>query len=152
MSDYHHILVGVANSETDAHVVNVAKRFLHDDVILDIVNIIDYPDELLHMNGEAGPIDNQNNVNEHCLEKSEQYLNHLIDECGLKGHKNICLHVKLGNPRSLLAHSLPEEFHSELIIIGRREHFSFEDVLLGSTTKHVASKAICDTLIVNPKE
>lgn len=151
MSDYHHLLVGVANAETDVHVMEVAKRFLHNDVILDIVNIIDLPDELLNMNGEAGPIDNENNVNNHHMQKSETYLNHLVDQCGLSGNKNVRCHIKVGNPRSLLSHTLPEEFHSELIIIGRRRHFSLEDVLLGSTTKHVAAKAICDTLIVDPK-
>lgn len=150
MSEYHHILVAVANKEMDDRIIKVAKNFLHDDVVLDIVNIIDYPDEILHMTGEAlSPVENEEVVKKHCYDNAQDFLDGLANKYELSGLDNVHFHIRIGDPRHLIAKKLPEEFNSELIIMGRSNSISLENVMLGSTTKHVASKAICDTLIVN---
>lgn len=150
MSEYHHILVGVSGEMMDEKVLQTAKKFLHRDVMLDVVCIIDYPEELLEMNGEAGPIDNEKNVEKHQIQSAKNYIHDLLEKEELADHDNVTVHVFVGNARHLLTHELPRQFKSELIIIGRSNHIDFEDMVLGNMTRHVAAKAPCDTLIVNP--
>lgn len=150
MGDYHHILVGISGEMMDDKILSTAERFLNPNVVLDVVCIIDYPEELLLMNGEAGPVDNEYNVNQHHSEKARQYVENLLEQHHLLDKDNVHLHVFIGNARHLLIHELPKQFNSELIIIGRSNHIDFEDMMLGNITKHVASKAPCDILLVNP--
>ncbi|PWG00777.1 universal stress protein [Levilactobacillus bambusae] len=57
-----------------------------------------------------------------------------------------------GNPKSVIAHDVPEEEKIDLIMIGKSGRDALERFLVGSTTDYVVRHAKCDIQIIRDRD
>ena len=86
---------------------------------------------------------------------SEDVQNQLIklkkkaEDAGLS---SVSIHVRFGNPKPVIAREFPADHNTQLIVIGSTGLSAVERLMVGSVTNYVSRSAICDVLIVKPKE
>lgn len=56
--------------------------------------------------------------------------------------------IEYGSPKNIIAHDVPEQLNTDLIMIGATGLNAVERILIGSVTEYVTRTAICDILVV----
>lgn len=148
---YKNILVGIDGSKGSEvaliNALNIAKR---NDAHLDVLWVLDM-NSLEY--GNAGiTLDGERIYQEE--QECERYVNdlkeHLIKE-GLK-EDQISVHLRFGNPKTVIVEDFQPEYHNDLIIVGETGRNFFKRVVVGSVTSYVMQTAKCDVLIARTPE
>ncbi|MDV5972438.1 UNVERIFIED_CONTAM: universal stress protein [Streptococcus canis] len=85
-------------------------------------------------------------------EKLEQEAKHVLDDfekqaraAGIETVKQI---IDFGNPKTLLAHDIPDREKVDLIMVGATGLNTFERLLIGSSSEYIMRNAKVDLLVV----
>lgn len=79
---------------------------------------------------------------------AQEYLENLKDQAKQTGLTDVDIHIRFGNPKTVIATDFPHDHHNDLIVIGATGLNAVERVLVGSVTEYVNRTAPCDVLIV----
>lgn len=67
------------------------------------------------------------------------------------GVKSASIHVRFGNPKTVIARDFIRDHHNDLIVMGSSSLNRFERALIGSVTAYVIRLAPCDVVVVKHK-
>ena len=146
MREYKNIMVpvdGSMNSELALRkaIATAQRNHAH----LDIVTVIQST-RFLDIYGHMGS--NMQDV-EIAYQKAQDYMQMLKDRIASKyGFTAVTPHVAAGNPKVLVATELPNEFQSDMIIMGATGQNAMQRVMLGSVADHTIRSAKVDVLLV----
>ncbi|WGN90107.1 universal stress protein [Ligilactobacillus faecis] len=149
---YRQILVAVDGSNgANAALktaVEVAKR---NDAHLDILRVLDL--NSLEYGGAGIALDGEQIYR--IEQENEQYLlelrNDLIKKYDFRPEQ-INVHIRFGNPKLVIAEDFPEEYQSDLIIVGSTGKNILHRIVTGSVAAHVTRVANCDVLVARTTE
>ncbi|WP_125712439.1 universal stress protein [Companilactobacillus kedongensis] len=83
-------------------------------------------------------------------EDAQKYLNELKDEAVANGANadNIDIHVRFGEPKTVISQEFVEEYKNDLIMIGSTGMNAVTRLLVGSVSEYVTRNARTDVIIV----
>lgn len=83
-------------------------------------------------------------------EDAQKYLNELKDEAVKEGFDadNIAIHVRFGEPKTVIATEFVEEYKNDLIMVGSTGMNAVTRLLVGSVSEYVTRNARTDVIIV----
>ncbi|GEP19790.1 universal stress protein [Pediococcus argentinicus] len=85
---------------------------------------------------------------EQVTETAKQTLDKYVDEAKKAGINNVDYSIEYGSPKVVIANDVPDELHTDLIMIGATGLSAVERLLIGSVTEYVTRTAVCDVLVV----
>lgn len=128
--------------------IEVAKR---NDAHLDILRVLDL--NSLEYGGAGIALDGEQIYR--IEQENEQYLLELRDDL-IKKHdfrpEQINVHIRFGNPKLVIAEDFPEEYKTDLIIVGSTGKNILRRIVTGSVASHVTRAAKCDVLVARTTE
>ncbi|CAM3084990.1 universal stress protein [Lactiplantibacillus plajomi] len=146
LQQYQNILVPVDGSKATEEVlkrgIEVAKR---NQTHLDILNVLEI-NQFSDTYGGAVSGDVIYKLSEDVQER----LKELKQEAEDAGVTDVDIHVRFGNPKTVIAREFPADHHNQLILIGSTGLSAVERLVVGSVTTYVSRNAVCDVLIVKP--
>ena len=144
--EYQRVLVAIDGSkESDLafkKAVQVAKRNKAALISLHVINDSDS----VFSYGYAGIDLNQLIANE--TKESKEKLDTLLLYAKEQGVDSVQSIIEFGNPKKLIAKTIPEKEKIDLIIVGATGLNAIEGVLVGSVASYVITHAACDVLVV----
>ncbi|WP_262315428.1 universal stress protein [Lacticaseibacillus parakribbianus] len=142
--EYNNLLVPIDGSdESDLAFKKAVKVAVANHAHLDILNVLDTKQ---FIGGYGGMI--SGDAIYQLTQDAEKFLEELADRAKKAGLEDVAIHVRFGNPKSVIATDFPHDHHTDLIIIGATGLNAVERVLVGSVTEYVNRTAPCDVLIV----
>ncbi|SJZ72034.1 Nucleotide-binding universal stress protein, UspA family [Pilibacter termitis] len=141
---YNTILVGLDGSPQANHAfecaVEVARR---NDARLIAVSIIQH--QMYDLLGYG-------NISHNALTHEAKEFTELLEEVKVWAKSidfpNVETEVIYGNPKELLAHTLPKKYGVDLIMVGQSGLNTIERFMVGSVSDFVIRNAPCDVLVV----
>ena len=83
------------------------------------------------------------------VDKSKYYLDELYDNAKQKqGFDNIDIHIRLGNPKTVISFDFPRDHQNDLIMMGACGLTRLQRAMVGSVTSFVKRNAPVDVLVV----
>ncbi|KRN83699.1 universal stress protein [Ligilactobacillus acidipiscis] len=146
--NYQRILVAVNKSAgADRALEKAVATAKRNHARLDILRVIDI-NSLQYKAGGQTVIDGQGIYD---IEQSnEEFLTELREKIlrndGLEPEQ-VFVHLRFGNPRTVILDDFQPEYHNDLLVIGGTEMSLFKRMLAGSVTSYVPRAAQCDVLI-----
>nr|SFZ87129.1 Universal stress protein family [Loigolactobacillus rennini] len=145
LQEYHNILVPIDGSKEAelalAKAVEVAKRNAAHLDILDVLATQQY--EVSY----SGFVDGS--VIYKMSKDVKVYLDRLVEQIEKETKfTNINIHIRFGNPKTVIAYDFPKEHHNDLIMIGATGLNAVERMLIGSVATYVNRNALTDVLVV----
>lgn len=147
LQEYNNILVPVDGSKEAElalqKAVQVAKL---NKAHVDILNVLDTKQ---FIGGYGGML--SGDAIYQISEDAQDYLSNLADEIRSKNdlsEDDLSIHVRFGNPKTVISVDFPRDHKNDLIMIGATGLNAVERVLVGSVTEYVNQHALCDVLIV----
>ncbi len=146
--NYQRILVAVNKSAgADRALEKAVATAKRNHARLDILRVIDI-NSLQYKAGGQTVIDGQDIYD---IEQSnEEFLTELREKIlrndGLDPEQ-VFVHLRFGNPRTVILDDFQPEYHNDLLVIGGTEMSLFKRMLAGSVTSYVPKAAQCDVLI-----
>lgn len=150
--NYQRILVAVNKSAgADRALEKAVATAKRNHARLDILRVIDI-NSLQYKAGGQTVIDGQDIYD---IEQSnEEFLTELREKIlrndGLDPEQ-VFVHLRFGNPRTVILDDFQPEYHNDLLVIGGTEMSLFKRMLAGSVTSYVPRAAQCDVLIKKNK-
>lgn len=143
--EYQNILVPVDGSKQAERALNkaiaVAKR---NDAHIDILNVIDTRAMAYNFAGMS-----DSSIAYQLVDKSKDYLDELYDNAKQKqGFDNIDIHIRLGNPKTVISFDFPRDHQNDLIMMGACGLTRLQRAMIGSVTSFVKRNAPVDVLVV----
>ena len=143
--EYQNILVPVDGSKQAEQALNkaiaVAKR---NDAHIDILNVIDTRAMAYNFAGMS-----DSSIAYQLVDKSKDYLDELYDNAKQKqGFDNIDIHIRLGNPKTVISFDFPRDHQNDLIMMGASGLTRLQRAMVGSVTSFVKRNAPVDVLVV----
>lgn len=143
---YENILVAVDGSERAELAflksLSIAKR---NDAHLTIANVVD-----------TRALQSVTAFDAEVYEQLQDDAQKLLDKYEEKAHEagveNVVKIVEFGNPKTLLATEIPDEYKIDLILVGATGLNGFERLLVGSTSEYILRHAKVDLLVVREPE
>ena len=138
--EYENILVPVDGSKQAELAFNkavaTAKR---NGAHLDLLNVIDTRAMSYNFAGIAYQL----------VDKSKEYLDELLERAkNEEGFDNIDIHIRLGNPKTVVSFDFPRDHHNDLIMMGASGLSRVQRAMVGSVTSFVKRNAQVDVLVV----
>jgi nucleotide-binding universal stress UspA family protein len=147
LQQYKNVLAPVdgskATQQVIAKAIEIAKQ---NNTHLDILNVVEV-NQFSDSYGGAVSGD----VIYSLVEEIEQRLNDLKQKALDAGLEDVSIHVRFGNPKSVIAREFPADHANELIVVGTTGLSAVERFMVGSVTSYVNRNAKCDVLIVKIK-
>ncbi|MFD1671403.1 universal stress protein [Agrilactobacillus yilanensis] len=147
LQEYNNILVPVDGSKEAElalkKAVHVAKM---NHAHVDILNVLDTKQ---FIGGYGGML--SGDAIYQISEDAQDYLENLANEIRHKNdmaEEDISIHVRFGNPKTVISRDFPKDHKNDLIMIGATGLSAMARVLVGSVTEYVNQNALCDVLIV----
>ncbi|WP_064533603.1 universal stress protein [Lacticaseibacillus rhamnosus] len=142
--EYDRLLVPVDGSKEAELAFNKAvKVALANQAHLDVLNVLDTKQFI----GSYGGMISGDAVYQ-LTQDAQEYLENLKDQAKQTGLTDVDIHIRFGNPKTVIATDFPHDHHNDLIVIGATGLNAVERVLVGSVTEYVNRTAPCDVLIV----
>lgn len=143
--EYQNILVPVDGSKQAERALNkaiaVAKR---NDAHIDILNVIDTRAMAYNFAGMS-----DSSIAYQLVDKSKDYLDELYDNAKQKqGFDNIDIHIRLGNPKTVISFDFQRDHQNDLIMMGASGLTRLQRAMVGSVTSFVKRNAPVDVLVV----
>ncbi|WP_268913463.1 universal stress protein [Lentilactobacillus sp. SPB1-3] len=147
LNKYNNILVPVDGSAVTESILNRGIEIAKDTgAHLDILNIL----EVNQFNQTYGSAVSGDVVFK-LTENTENKLNQMKDKAIAAG-VDVDIHIRFGNPKPIIAREFPRDHNNDLIVIGSTGLSAVERLIVGSVTNFVVRNAVCDVLIVRPKD
>lgn len=147
LQQYKNVLAPVDGSKATPQVIDraidIAKQ---NNTHLDILNVVEV-NQFSDSYGGAVSGD----VIYSLVEEIEQRLNDLKQKALDAGLEDVSIHVRFGNPKTVVAREFPADHNNELIVLGTTGLSAVERFMVGSVTSYVNRNAKCDVLIVKIK-
>lgn len=144
--DYKKILVPVDGSKEAEMAFHKAVRVAQmNGGHLDVITVLDTKQFIgLHGGMLNGDVIYQ------LSEDAQKYLNELKDKAVEKGfsENNIDIHVRFGEPKTVISDEFVEEYKNDLIMIGSTGMNAVTRLLVGSVSEFVTRNARTDVIIV----
>ena len=80
------------------------------------------------------------------LERANSWLQAHAKQATAQGVSTQCA-LRLGNPSSAIC-DVAQNWKADLVVVGRRDHSKFPEILLGSVSNYVLHRAPCSVLVV----
>ncbi|ANK60818.1 universal stress protein [Loigolactobacillus backii] len=148
LQEYHNILVPVDGSKEAElalqKAVAVAKR---NNAHLDILDVLATQQfEVSYSSFIDGDVIYK------MSEDVKKYLDRLANDIKEKSDFNdVTIHIRFGNPKTIISRDFPQEHKNDLIMIGATGLNAVERVLVGSVASYVNRNAITDVLVVKTR-
>ncbi|WP_063515978.1 universal stress protein [Schleiferilactobacillus harbinensis] len=143
--EYHNILVpldGSAESERALNKAVAVAQLNHAHV--DLLHVLDTKQFV----GSYGGMITEDTIYQ-LSEDAQNYLQNIADKLKEEdGFTDVAIHVRFGNPKTVIAEDFLEDHHNDLIMIGATGLNAVERLLVGSVTEYVNRHALCDVLVV----
>ena len=81
-------------------------------------------------------------------ERAKEYLTHMKVKAQELGAKNVSIHIRFGNPKTVIATDFVKEYGIDLIIIGSTGLNAIERIFIGSVAEYVNRHAQIDVMVV----
>ncbi|MGX6428014.1 universal stress protein [Levilactobacillus yonginensis] len=86
-------------------------------------------------------------------EDAQSYLNSLVETTSAAtGFKDMDIHVRFGNPKTVISHEFVQDHHDDLIMLGATGLSAMARVVEGSVTAYVSRMAKVDVFVVRTNE
>ena len=143
--EYQNILVPVDGSKESElaleRAIFVAKR---NGAHVDVLNVIDTRAMAYNF---AGMSDGR--IAYQLVDKSKEYLSKLLKEAKEKNDfDNMDIHIRLGNPKTIISFDFIHDHHNDMIMIGASGLSRMQRAVMGSVTSYVKRNAPVDVLVV----
>lgn len=144
---YQRVLVAIdGSSGSEAALKKAVKVARREQAHLDILQVLDlnslsYDNTGLSLDGKK--VYQVEQVNENYLQDLKQQL---IAEKQLPAAE-IGVHLRFGNPKSVIVNDFQPEYQNDLIIVGATGKNFIERLIVGSVASYVIRAAKCDVLL-----
>ncbi|AZI19207.1 universal stress protein [Limosilactobacillus fermentum] len=143
--EYENILVPVDGSKQAELAFNkavaTAKR---NGAHLDLLNVVDTRAMSYNFAGMS-----DGSIAYQLVDKSKEYLDELLERAKKEeGFDNIDIHIRLGNPKTVVSFDFPRDHHNDLIMMGASGLSRVQRAMIGSVTSFVKRNAQVDVLVV----
>ena len=140
--EYQNILVPVDGSKESElaleRAIFVAKR---NGAHVDVLNVIDTRAMAYNFAGMS-----DGSIAYQLVDKSKEYLSKLLKEAKEKNDfDNMDIHIRLGNPKTIISFDFIHDHHNDMIMIGLSR---MQRAVMGSVTSYVKRNAPVDVLVV----
>lgn len=143
---YQNILAPVDGSKATSSVINKAIAVSKlNDTHLDILNVL----EVKQFSDTYGGVVSSEFIY-NLTENVQLRLNDLKQQALDFGVKSVDIHVRFGNPKTIIAKEFLIDHGIQLIVMGSTSLTAVERLMVGSVTNYVSHSANCDVLIVQP--
>ena len=142
--DYHHILAPIDGSVEAQAALKTAIEIVQQDTSrqLYIVHVIDEDDlNLFDPNIEQ--------LKTEAKQASLQLLHQAQQVAIQAGLTNVTICSEFGNPKAIIAQTIPQRYTIDLIVMGATGTNTVERLMQGSTTEFVSRTATINTLIIH---
>lgn len=144
LKNYKNILVALDGSKITDRVldkaIDAAKR---NQTHLDILNVLELK-QFSDTYGNAISSDIIYNL----VEDTRKQLANYKTRSKNAGLTDVSVHIRFGNPKTVIAQEFPKDHNNNLIIIGQTGLNALERFMIGSVTSYVNRTAQCDVLII----
>jgi nucleotide-binding universal stress UspA family protein len=143
---YRQVLVPVDFSANSRRAAQLALRVAPDSHIT-FMHVFDVvvEEQMQYVNVTRDVIDEYHIK---AAEDARQDLNEFIASLP-RGRRSVARTVAFGNPGHVI-YDHANSMKPDLIVLGKHGRTRFEELLLGSTSRHVLEQCLCDVLIVTP--
>ena len=146
--EYENILVPMDGSKESelalGRAVAVAKR--NGKAHIDVLNVIDTRAMAYNFAGMS-----DGSIAYQLVDKSKQYLDDVLKRVKDKENfDNIDIHIRLGNPKTIIAFDFVRDHHNDMIMMGASGLSRMQRAIMGSVTSYVKRNAPVDVLVVSP--
>ena len=151
LQEYNNILVPVDGSKEAELALKKAVHVARLNAAhVDILNVLDTKQ---FIGGYGGMLsgDAIYQISEDAQDYLTNLANAMRDQNNLS-KDDISIHVRFGNPKTVIANDFPKDHKNDLIMIGATGLSAMARVLVGSVTEYVNQNALCDVLIVKTDE
>lgn len=142
---YENILVPVDGSQEAKlaleKAVAVVKR---NNAHIDLLNVLDTRSVTYNYAGMS-----DGSITYQLVNESKEYLNRLVEHLrSTDGFTNADIHIRLGNPKTVIAYDFPHDHKVDLIMMGASGLSAMQRAVMGSVTSFVNRNAIVDVLVI----
>jgi len=143
---YENIMVAVDGSkEADLAFIKGVQSALRNQAKLTIAHVID-----------TRALQSISTFDAEVYEELQVEANDLMAEYEKRardaGLTDIKVVIEMGNPKTLLAKTIPDQEHVDLILVGATGLNAFERLLVGSSSEYILRHASVDLLVVRDKD
>lgn len=147
--NYHRVLVAVNKSEgAELALRKAVATVKRNHARLDVLRVIDI-NSIQYKAGGQAVIDDQQvyDIEQDNEDYLQQVKQRLLEEDHLDPEQ-VFIHLRFGNPRTVILDDFQPEYHNDLLVIGGTEMSLLKRMLAGSVASYVPVAAQCDVLIV----
>ena len=149
MTKYQRILVGVDTSPQSQLALEKAVAIATENAAaLDIVTVINTEKFIGITQGPMGFGATTPQMLDEMTGQLKANLVKMRNVAVQAGVKDVQVHLKSGNSKTLLATELPAEYGTDLIVVGATGLNNVSRILIGANAAYVIRNAQCDTLVV----
>lgn len=144
---YQRILVAHDGSRSAEKALEIAADYARENNIqLDILYVLD-SSIVGFGNTHAAPYDDDLYLFE---EKAISQLDRIKKRLVAAGSSvyQVHVHLRFGDPRTIIAQEFPDEYRNDLIILGSSTKNYLQRIFTGSVSSYVIRTAACDSLII----
>lgn len=87
-------------------------------------------------------------IYERLEQEAKEVLGDFVKQARAAGIENVKQIIEFGNPKTLLAHDIPDREKIDLIMVGATGLNTFERLLIGSSSEYIMRNAKVDLLVV----
>lgn len=141
---YTNILVPVDGSKQaelalEKAVVSAKRNGAH----IDLLNVVDTRAMAYNFAGMS-----DGSIAYQLVDKATEYLNDLLKKVKSEGFDSVDIHIRLGNPKTVISMDFPRDHKNDLIVMGASGMSRLQRAVVGSVTSFVKRNARCDVLVV----
>ncbi|KRN58500.1 hypothetical protein IV45_GL000950 [Limosilactobacillus secaliphilus] len=141
---YKNILVPVDGSKVaELALAKAVAMAQSEGAHIDLLNVIDTRAMSYNFAGMS-----DGSLTYQLVDKSTKYLNELLKKIKGDGFDNIDLHIRLGNPKTVISFDFPRDHHNDVIVMGASGMSRLQRAMVGSVTSFVKRNARMDVLVV----
>lgn len=141
--DYKKVMVPLDGSDNSELAFKRSLEFVQaPDTSLYLVHVID----TMPLVGNYGVV--SGDLFYDLSERARDYLTEMKSQAEKSGAQNVSIHVRFGNPKTVIAKDFVDEYQIDLIVIGSTGLNAVERILVGSVAEYVNRHAPIDVMII----
>lgn len=145
MADYKRILVAIDWSpEATAALKKAIKIAKIDNSDIDLINVIETSKYTF---GFFQALTQNDERLVHITDTTQEQLEDLKKKVQDQGIKNVHVHIRFGNPKTVLGIDAPKDYHNDLIIMGAEGENALGQ-RMGSVASYVVRNTNCDVMVI----
>lgn len=143
--EYENILVPVDGSkQAEAALAKAVVSAQANDAHIDVLNVVDTRAMAYNFAGMS-----DGSIAYQLVDKATDYLKDLLKKVKQDDDfDNIDIHIRLGNPKTVIAFDFPKDHKNDLLVMGASGMSRLQRAMVGSVTSFVKRNAPCDVLVV----